>query len=355
MIWRNRPDDESFLTLQSLHDATKERAAKNRVEVLPCGELEFSGERLSPEVDRITLNAPTSRVIGNVDLTPTHWAYGQLCTKAEVYAPWAREKSHPEIVAAALNWGLQVEHGNDNVMMVARDDKAICTTGPNYGRIYDYEFAEAIGSIVDDNWIVPTEISERPGGTTLYSSDRDAWIFQVHRNQVIRVADSHGVMREYHRGFMAWNSEVGYKKIGFKTFYFDGICFNRTVYNVGGIRETSLRHSKNAPLRFLTEAAPMLRAFVNSSPSAEERIFNTAAQMKVGDKQEDVENWLKGKGFNKSRVSQIISQGRRDTGAVPDTLLDIVNAGTSYAKGIPHTDTRVAYEEDVSKLLRLAA
>ncbi len=117
-----------------------------------------------------------------------------------------------------------------------------------------------------------------------------------------------------------------------------------------------MKHTKNAPLRFLREAAPMLRAYVESSPTEEERIFKTAAQMKVGDKQEDVENWLKGKGFTTNKVSQIISQGRRDLGGdLPVMLLDVVNAGTSHAKSIQHTDTRVKYEEEVSKLLRFAA
>ncbi len=228
MIWRNRPKDEQFQSLEALQIATKQRAEASKVEVLPCGELEFVGEQVSKDVDRIALHTPTSRVFTNVPLTPTHWAFGQLCSKAEVHAPWAREKSHPQIVNAALNWGLQVRNPDEKVKLMVRDNTVRCATGPDYGRIYDHEWAETIADIVDDSWIVPNEIMSHNDGTTLYSSDRDSWAFMMSKEQVIRIPDAHGNLREYHRGFIAWNSEVGSKTLGFNTFYYDGICAKRT-------------------------------------------------------------------------------------------------------------------------------
>lgn len=344
-MWQHRPDDERVTSLQELHDVALQRAESSKVEVMPLRNLEVVGNHLGQDNDEILVNAPVSRLVDR-EMVATHWGFGQLCSQAEVYAPWAREKSHPEIVAAAINWGLQVRNADNSVKLMSRDGQLRCITGPDYGRIYDHELAEAITDVLPDSW----------GLVDAYTSDRDCFAFIISNDKNIEVRDAHGNLRNLYRGAFAWNSEVGKTSIGFKTFYFDSYCLNRTIFGMQGVNIIRLRHTKNAPLRLMREAMPMLEQYVNSSPQAESELFHRAAEMRVGRTQEDVEKWLQKRNFNKSTISQIISEGRRElAGQLPTTVLDLVNAGTSYAKTIPHTDNRVRYEEDVSRILKAAA
>ncbi len=92
--------------------------------------------------------------------------------------------------------------------------------------------------------------------TTLYSSDRDVFLFLVDDLNPIeagRLPD--GSPDLYFRGFYCWNSEVGAKTLGMASFYLRAVCQNRNLWGVEDCEEITIRHSQYAANRFAHEAA----------------------------------------------------------------------------------------------------
>src|SRR5215210_3497633 len=185
--WWKRPDDERYLTLDHLYEATLARAERSEARTIsnakllvrgsgdPGGELYLEHEDL-----------------GTLD--PTHWSLGQLATISHTPAKWIREiapvPTGPAIAAHAINLGLRrlAERAEVQVMklptMPGLDTGTLrCIVGPDYGRIYDHEVVRAVmDANEDDRWHVPAasyQTKNPKRATTLYASDRDVFIFLV--------------------------------------------------------------------------------------------------------------------------------------------------------------------------------
>ena len=168
-----------------------------------------------------------------------------------------------------------------------------CLVGPDYGRIYDYEVVKAVRELNGDNrWRVPAasySASNPLRATTLYASDRDVFIFLVDdRNPVSFEAD--GIRRDLFRGFMVWNSEVGSHRFGLMTFLYNFVCDNRIVWGARNVKEIEIRHTRNAPERFMREALPQLAAYAESSVvDVEEQLARAARKIPHADERVTLE------------------------------------------------------------------
>lgn len=102
--WWKRPDDERYLTLGHLYDATRTRAEWSEARtivntsLLVRGSADPGGELYLEHDD-----------LGTLD--PTHWSLGQLATISHTPAEWIREvapvPTGPAIAAHAINLGLR--------------------------------------------------------------------------------------------------------------------------------------------------------------------------------------------------------------------------------------------------------
>jgi hypothetical protein len=351
-MWRARPADEQFSSVSDMIVQSKQRAERSKVEVVPTSGILFN-EHVQQD-DDLFLSVPGSYQFGTDKLEPTNWAFGQLCSKAGVQRPWANGKSHPMIISAALNWGMNFERGGsgqwqrkgENLKLMVRDSQIRAATGPDYGRVYDYEVGDALMNVLPNGWITANDTN----GSAVYSSDRDMFIFMI-SEEGLTLKDNSGVIRDFQRGFMISQSEVGYKSITAKTFLYDGYCTNRTIWGINNLHQMSVRHTKNAPTRFARELMPFVQAYLQSSPADEQRVLDTANNMHL----DNPDAWLRAKGFTAGAVKNIMAQAAADTGGdKPETLLEVVNAGTAYARQIPHTDNRLKFETQVSNLLKVA-
>jgi hypothetical protein len=189
-------------------------------------------------------------------------------------------------------------------------------TGPDYGRIFDYELVEAVQRIAgngtgDTRWKVPGVLDWSSGTynprvditkdtTTLYASDRDVFLFLVDDLNPIeagRLPD--GSPDLYFRGFYCWNSEVGAKTLGMASFYLRAVCQNRNLWGVEDFEEITIRHSKYAASRFAHEAAPALLNFANSSPMPFVNGIKAARERIVARTDEDRIDFLRKRGFSR--------------------------------------------------------
>lgn len=369
--WFSRPDDERYLSLSELTDSTRGRSERSRTRVVETALIHVEASRTDPE--RLSLILPGS----DTPVAPTHWSFGQLA--AQVGAPAAYLRQLPAALAGInLQYGL-TSHRAEQIKTLETDDirsggriELRAVTGPDYGRIHDYELVEAVQRIAgngtgDTRWKVPGVLDWSTGvynprvditkdTTTLYASDRDVFLFLVDDLNPIeagRLPD--GSPDLFFRGFYAWNSEVGAKTLGIASFYLRAVCQNRNLWGVEDFEEITIRHSKYAASRFAHEAAPALLNFANSSPMPFINGIKAARERIVAKTDEDRTEFLRKRGFSKAETGKIIETVLAEEGRPPESIFDFVAGITAVAREKTNQDARLELEGKAKKLLDRAA
>ena len=361
--WFSRPDDERYLSLDELTAAVRARSERSRTRVIESAAIEVQASRDNPE--RLALVLPGAEA----PVAPTHWSFGQLASM--VGAPAAYLRQLPASLAGInLQYGLST-HRAEQIKTLETDNGRIdlrAVTGPDYGRIHDYELAEAVQRIAgngtgDTRWKVPGVLDWSTGvynpnvditkdTTTLYASDRDIFLFLVDDLNPIEAGTlPDGSPDLFFRGFYCWNSEVGAKTLGIASFYLRAVCQNRNLWGVEDFQEITIRHSKYAASRFAHEAAPALESFANSSPAPFLNVMKAARAQVVARDDEDREAFLRKRGFSKAETGRIIETVLAEEGRPPETVFDFVQGITAAARAKPHQDARLEMEGRAKKLL----
>ncbi|WP_119307000.1 DUF932 domain-containing protein [Cohaesibacter haloalkalitolerans] len=361
--WFSRPDDERYLSLDTLAEAVRTRAEYSRSRVVESAAIQVEASRDNPE--RLTLMLPGA----NAPTIPTHWSFGQLAS--QVGAPAAYLRQLPAALAGInLQYGLAT-HRAEQIKTYETESGRVelrAVTGPDYGRIYDYELVEAVQRIAgngtgDTRWKVPGILDWSTGiynphmditkdTTTLYASDRDVFLFLVDdRNPIEAGRLPDGSPDLFFRGFYCWNSEVGAKTLGIASFYLRAVCQNRNLWGVEDFQEIKIRHSKYAASRFAHEAAPALRNFANSSPTPFINGIKAARERIVAGSDEDRSDFLRKRGFSKAETGRIIDIVLDEEGRPPESVFDFVQGITALARTKTHQDVRLDMEGRAKKLM----
>jgi hypothetical protein len=373
--WAARPADERYLTLESLLAAVTARAERCEVQVTPNKHFKVQGE------DKAGSELLIDTEMGM--LAPTHWSFGQLASMAQVPAKWLRtigtHTGGPSLASYALNYGIQMLAAKDSVQIMAENgpmatteaelqaweqagrppiDTLRCITGRDYGRIYDREVVQAVIDVNQDGrWHVPSasyKAQNPQRATTLYASDRDCFIFLVDEAHDVEIRLEGDGVRNLHRGFITWNSEVGSATFGLMTFLYDYCCDNRTIWGAEEVKTFTVRHTAGGPDRFRREAQPMLAKYADASVQDVKRRLEAASRFKLGNTDDEVIAWLRKQAFAKGEATQIIESAKAEEGDAR-TLWQIVQGVTAKARSIQHQDDRLALEQRGSALLRYAA
>ncbi len=240
--WYFRPDDERFLSLDALYAAVRRRADLAETRIVESSQVRV--EASMDNAERLTLIIPDE----NEPLAPTNWSFGQLSSLVGAPASYLRTLPAP-LAAINLQHGL-VHHRAEQVKLLRTGDgraELRAVTGPEYGRIWDYELVSAVMKIAgngvsDTRWKVPgvldwstmhynPYVDVTRDTTTLYASDRDVFLFLVDDTHPIEVGKlPNGDPDLYFRGFYCWNSEVGSRTLGIATFYLRAVCMNRNLW-----------------------------------------------------------------------------------------------------------------------------
>ena len=329
--------------------------------------IHVEANRSDPE--RLALILPGT----DTPIAPTHWSFGQLASLVGAPAAYLRQLPAP-LTAINLQYGLTSNRA-EQIKTLEADNGRVelrAVTGPDYGRIYDYELVEAVQRIAgngtgDTRWKVPGVLDWSTGiynprvditkdTTTLYASDRDVFLFLVDDLNPIeagRLPD--GSPDLYFRGFYCWNSEVGAKTLGMASFYLRAVCQNRNLWGVEDFEEITIRHSKYAANRFAHEAAPALANFANSSPLPFVNGIKMARERIVARTDEDRTDFLRRRGFSKAETGKIIDTVLAEEGRPPESIFDFVQGITAVARDKPHQDARLDMEAKAKTLLDRAA
>lgn len=364
--WFARPDDERFLSLDSLYRRVRARAKRATTRIVESRSVRVEARSDNPE--RLMLHVPHS----DEPVAPTNWSFGQLCSL--VGAPASYLRSLPAALAGInMQHGL-IAHRGEQVKLLETSDgrtELRAVTGPDYGRIWDHELVAAVMRIAGNGtggtrWKVPgvldwgtmhynPHVDVSRDTTTLYASDRDVFLFLVDDTHPIEAGKlPNGEPDLFFRGFYAWNSEVGSKTLGIATFYLRAVCMNRNLWGVENFQEINIRHSKFAANRFAHQAEPALTHFADSSPANFINGIKVARERIVARTDEDRAVFLRNRGFSKTDTARVISTVLAEEGHPPASLYDFVQGITALARGKPHQDDRLELEGKARRLLERA-
>lgn len=386
--WASRPNDERFTSLTDLHSHLTRQRQNSRATVKANRRLEFSpvqGDDTFRSLQAIVhgVKTPTGEP---VILDPTHWSFGQVATLANAPAGYLRTLPAP-LAADALNWGLHKAREIEEVGLLLRKEVGFtepssvnpnppgpimsytlaAATGPRYGRVWNDDISRSLvenfGDGVSGDWRVPGEFGVAldrvtKANTTIYASDRDMFVFLADEKNRIEVPNTRSDSllssrspRTLARGFYVWNSEVGAQTFGIASFLFDYACKNRTIWGAEGFKELRIRHTASAPDRWIEQVQPMLVDYSQSSAGSLVETVKAAQQRKV----DDVREFLANRKFSKSVISGAMASHETDEGRPMESLWDVSNGLTGYARDIPYQDERVAIERSAGALLDLVA
>jgi len=358
--WASRPADERFTSLTALnnHCTAQRRSSKQLVK----SSRAFHAAPIEDDNNGMVLVSNETGLL----VLPSHWSFGQIAARANIVPAGALRKLPAPIAADCINYGLKVRDVEETGLLLRKEERGLVSlgamTGPNYGRIWNNEVTQALvnrfGDGISGDFRVPGEFGQQvevtKANTTLYTSDRDMFVFladETHRIEVPNRRD--GKSGEMARGFFVWNSEVGDSTFGIATFLFDYVCCNRIVWGAAEFKEIRLRHTSGAPDRFIEQVQPAIQRYANSSTHSITTAIEAAKQHRIGD-QDEVNEFL-AKRFSKSEVKAINLAMFVDEQRPIETLWDATTAVTAYARSVNFQNERVMLEREGGKIMALAA
>jgi len=374
--WISRPADERYLCLEDLRASLQARAERTQEIVLKNNKLEvLSPDVLDTDSREVALQKTQQLRLGlpsGNEIAPTNWAFGQIAGLAKAPPSYLRTLPSP-IVADALRYGLRYNRDAEDVKVFSDDLTAFATTGPDYGRIFDWEVAEAInaatcGATGDNRWKVPGTLNWSTNiydpnapvtkdTTTLFANDRGVFIFLCQDLAPIEIGKLHeGSPDLVFRGFYAKNSEVGAGSLVLGAMYLRAICCNRILWGVEAFEEMTMRHTRYAPMRFVEEARPALESFANGSSQKLVEGVNKAKAVVIAEKKDEALNWLVARGTARKRAmavyDAIIREERQgDETEQPITAWDLAQGITAVARNEANFDTRFEMERYAGAIL----
>ena len=375
MQWMSRPRDQRFLSLDALYDYKRkfyEGAFQTRSDTR---EVEFIAPtpKTPADLHKLTVGVVVDK--GDVkdarEVAPTHWAFGQLAGLAKAPAAFLRELPSG-LVSDTLTWRLRHAREVEQIKLYGGAAELYAATGPDYGRIPDFEVVEAVRQVAgtgrgEMRWKVPGVIDWRThvydpeapvteDSTTLYASDRDVFMFLVDDRNPIEVGKlQDGSPDLMFRGFYIQNSEMGSRSLKLAAFYLRAVCMNRNLWGVENFEDLKINHTRLAPDRWLQQAKPALMAYAEGSAAKLVAGVKAAKDAKVATDQESAMEFLTKRQFSKSKAEAILVQGEKEEGRPPRSAWDMAQAITAHARAIPNADDRLAQETEARRVLDAVA
>lgn len=371
--WFSRPDDQKFLTLDDMLAHKKVDAQRMTSRTVDTHKVKIIGDfdESNPSRGNIFVEYTDENKQEHYN-APTNWSFGQLSQLAGAPSGYLRDLPAP-LAADCIQWGLKYNRSKDLIKVYgnqANGGELRAATGPDYGRIFDWEILDPIKNLIDESggrWKVPgmmvgsrnglavydPEVPVSMETTTLFASDRDVFVFLVDDRNPIEVGKlPNGEPDLMFRGFYAWNSETGSKTAGIAAMYLRGVCMNRNLWGVENFEEIKIRHTKFAPDRFAMEARPALQSFANGSTHSFIEGVQAAKDLKVAKDDEERLDFLTKRAGLSGRMAKAASARHfKEEGRPVETVWDAAQAITAIARDVPHQDARIQVERKAGALL----
>lgn len=356
----SRPADQRFETLDTLEAMVASRRGRS---------IEYTGntEVIDFAADETGVLVKTAQ--GDI-ARPNHYSFGQTAGLIKAPAGFLRDlgaAGYHDLVVQNLNTALALRkksgfgsEGQVKSLIIdpvsdEGEQTLAAFTSPTYGRIWDADVVAAVRRIVEAHpeFENPKEWGGKRGG--LYASDRDVFLFYVDGGSIVdggRDLLNGGDRDQLHRGFMVWNSEVGSAVFGLAAFLFRMVCGNHMIHGIEGTRLLKIRHTSGGPERFVAEAVPALKEYVNASAKQLEGTVKASKALLLPKEEKEFVTYFVSKGFTKSEIRRAKTFAEQEEGG-SHTLWQMQQGFTRSARDVAFIDARTDLERRAGKLLDL--
>jgi hypothetical protein len=175
--WYSRPADQKFLSLDSMLQFKQTDAARMNSRIVNTHKIKVVGDLddTNPSTGQLFVEYTDENRQENAS-TPTNWSFGQLAQLSGAPAGYLRDLPAP-LAADCIQWGLRYNRGKelvkvyDTAMVGDTAGEIRAATGPDYGRIFDWEIIKPIKDLVDASggqWKVPGMMVGQRNGLAVY-------------------------------------------------------------------------------------------------------------------------------------------------------------------------------------------
>jgi len=351
--WANRPADERMADLETLHSKAlaQRQAATER-------ETPFSTLRVESHEDNLYLSR------GQAACKLGNWAFTQLCGR--IAAPSEYLANLPATLAAQnMNHGLAKRIADATGSATAKllfekngEWLVRAITTDVYQRIWNSELTERLLEKQSEGWEPARPDFNKQGDDfpSLYLGDRNMFAFIRVRNSYVQqpVAFSNSAPPVY-KGFIAYNSEVGDKKLGAISFLYNGMCGNHLIWGAREVFEVEARHVGNVR-EALSLFSVRLREYARKSMGEDEAVIKKAAHKLIAATKEQVLDTLFGK--RQLKLSRkVIEAGYAacipEQDGEPNTVWGMVQGLTRHSQTYQNADTRTEIDRQAGKLMEM--
>ncbi len=330
-LYRRGPD-ESFQTLQELHDhCRQERRYSVDLWQLPQTLLPtVSGGELS-----VTLEKGDS-----VELND--WSFSQMCRLSGISKDTIN-RFNPETATLAFRDTLPQADKPVQLLTTGRTVRSV--HGVSYTRLWNAELIEAIRDVATD--FQPPQTASN-GGTGLYCGEQDMFCFLIDPTGWIDIDGE-----AFAPGFFVWNSEVGRRSLGMQSFWFQRVCQNHIVWDAVQVVDFSRKHTANVRDGLL-EIRRHIEALVAKRDSRRDKfaeVLKKAMHTRLGTDSEEVAKELGKHGIPQHYIKDAMEIARAQGGF---TIFALVDALTRLTQRVTFAADRAEADCKVAQLLSLA-
>lgn len=347
---KDREDDQRFTGLDGVLSTLTNETSRSRSFNVKTSQFKAVGSAGAVRF-QISGDVPTDVV------HPTHWSFGQVCGAADAPSMFLRDL--PGALAAdCINFGLKSREQDLGLYVMKANGgpgapwTLRAATAPSYGRIMSTELVQTIIDL-GGPWQVPTPLKGGAKGeqTTHTISDRDVFLFLVDETNPIEVGK-----RLFYRGFYVWNSEVGSRSIGLRTFLYSAICSNRMVMGMRKSEVTRISHTAKAPEKWKETLRPVLESYTAGDTTAGiVATIKKAQAAKIGGGDPVVvREFLHRRRISLPNIDAMLKQHLQDEGRPVVTRWDAAQAITAWARSNPHSNRRISLERRAGAILETA-
>lgn len=354
--WARRPEDQRYGSLDALWEACNSRRERSRSDIY--------------DIRGLTLESMNGGIaIHHRDgiLVPTNYGFGAMARRIGMSRGFA-EKLTPGTLTTVFREQLPLqERQEDKLLIVDSEDGSLSrlqtVTSEKYTRVWDADLVAMTQRIQEriPGLHLPPAWKKELGGEIAtggaYASDHDCFIFMIDGGSLLEAPDG----KELHRGFYAWNSEVGDKTVGFSSFYFRQCCGNHIISGGQCGVTIKMKHTASVNDR-IRSIIGKIGEYMQSSPQEEQRQIQAAYNAKLPEAKEpkDFIRELQALAVkNKANLtnqdlSHAVAFAKSEEGAC-ETVWQLVQGLTAYARTIDWIDKREALEREAGKLMSFSA
>lgn len=352
--WANRPADEQYNSITAMHTA----ALHYR---------DISVERDGVDYSTLRAEAQGREVVlvgkGGIPSNLTHWAFGQLSTRANAPASYLR--TLPATLAVQnLNHGLKYRQDDGekaNLLFGGTRDNIRCRaiTSEIYERVWNSEITSRMLELEQQGWEpARPDIRVKDDNAALYVSDHDMFGFLRMKNVVLNqpVKSNAGERAPIYKGLIYSNSEIGSGSLFAMSFYYNEMCGNHIIWGASNVVELKARHV--GTIRERTKGWDVLiRRYAEMSASADQQSIMKAAVTRIAATKEELLNALFGKrsiGLSRKTIEAAYNACLPEEDGDPLTVWGWVQGATRHSQTVLYQDDRLKLDRAASKVLAMA-